>query len=71
MRVKEIKTKMDLIQFIKEQINIELPNDELSPLNRKKKVLYTEFPRWKDGVILSLLAKYKIKYEGQKLRHTH
>lgn len=63
MKLAEIKNKSDLIQLIKEQINIELPNDETNPLNKKRKVLYTEFPRYKDIIILSLLAKYKIRVE--------
>lgn len=67
MKLAEVKSKADFTQWVKEQINIDLPNDELNTLNKKKKVLYTEFPRWKDGIILSLFAKYKVK----TVQHMH
>lgn len=63
MKVKEIKNKSDLTQWVKEQINIDLLNDETNTLNKKRKILYTQFPRHKDGIVLSLLAKYKIRTE--------
>ena len=61
MESSEIKNKADFVQFIKEQINIEITNDETSTFNRKKDILYTRFPHRKERLILSLLSEYKVQ----------
>ena len=58
-----IKNKADLIQFIKEQINVELANDKENCFNKKRNVLYTQIPKTKKGLVLSLLNKYNHRVE--------
>ena len=41
---KEIKSKQDIVDFIKHQLNIELPNDPTNRLNKKRNILYTTIP---------------------------
>jgi len=61
MKSSEIKNKADFAQFIKEQINIEITNDETDSLNGKKNVLYTRIPDMKERLVLSLLAEYNVR----------
>jgi len=61
MKSTEIKSKADFVQFIKEQINIEITNDETDSLNGKKNVIYTKIPDMKERLVLSLLAEYNVK----------
>ena len=61
MKSSEIKNKVDFVQFIKEQINIEITNDATDKFNNKRNILYTRFPDMKERLVLSLLAKYNVK----------
>lgn len=63
MKHTDIKNKVDLIQFIKEQINVELINDKENCFNNKRNVLYTQIPKAKERLVLSLLSKYKHRVE--------
>lgn len=60
MKSSEIKNKADFVQFIKEQINIEITN-EADSFNNKKDILYTRIPHRKERLVLSLLAEYNVK----------
>lgn len=60
---KKFKNKQELVDFIKHQLNVELPNDPKESLNQKRNILYTEIPRDKETPIFSLLTKYGIRYE--------
>ena len=62
MRTKDIKNKLDLIQFIKEQVNVELVNDAKDRLNNKRNILYTQISGNAVYSIFPLLYKYKIKF---------
>ena len=56
------KNKQELIDFIKHQTNISLPNPANS-LNSKRNILYTEISRSDAHRVLPLLSKKGIRYE--------
>lgn len=56
------KNKQELIDFIKHQTNINLPNP-VSSLNSKRSILYTEISRSDAYKVLPLLVKKGIRYE--------
>jgi hypothetical protein len=58
-----IKSKQDLIEFVKKQVNIELSNDSSDILNKNKKILYTQINRTNAYAILPILIKYRIRYK--------
>jgi hypothetical protein len=62
MRVNEIKSKLDLVQYVKEQINIEISNDN-GTFNNKKGILYTKIPDKKERLVLSLLCSHNFRVE--------
>jgi hypothetical protein len=57
----KFKNKSELIQFVKQQTNILLPNETDNILNKKRNILYTEISN--KFAVLDLLNKYNINYE--------
>lgn len=57
----DFETKQDLIDFVYQQFNIVLENDENDPLNRHPDLLYTEIPRNQRDSILAFFKKKKIE----------
>ena len=58
------KNKAELIQFVKNQTNIELSNDKKDILNNKRNYLHTKIDNKCKIAVLSLLNKYNIHYES-------
>lgn len=58
----DFKNKAELINFVKHQTKIVIPN-EASTMNSNKNVLYTTIGRANKLPVLSLLQKYNIRYE--------
>lgn len=55
-------SKDNLIEFIKEQLNVCLSN-EPGFLNKMENALYTEIPRIHKNAVLTFLNKHGIRYE--------
>ena len=62
---KVIKNKQDIVDFVKDQLNIELVNDPNNRLNRKRNVLYTFLPDSSRTTIqfLSLMRQKGLRVE--------
>ena len=57
------KNKIELIDFVKNQLNIELENGN-HKFNKKRNVLYTKIGSHRhSNALLSLLTQHKIRYE--------
>lgn len=63
MNVMKFKNKKELVDFIKNQINVELVNDPTNRLNQKRKILYTEIDKYKETLIFSTLHQFGLKAE--------
>jgi hypothetical protein len=57
------KNKAELVQFVKEQTNVQMANDN-NLFNKKRNILYTEIDRQNKITVLGLLNKYGIRYES-------
>jgi len=57
-------TKKELIELVKHQINVELPNDPDNILNTKRKILHTQISRKNYYAVASLLNKLGVKFES-------
>lgn len=57
-------TKDSLIEFIKQQTNVELKNDKSDSMNSKRNVLYTQISRDNKNTVLSLLNKKGIRADN-------
>ena len=55
-------TKKELVAFVKAQTNVELANEK-GPLNRRRKVLYTEIKRKDRNAVLTTLRRKGLAYE--------
>lgn len=62
---KIIKNKQDIVDFVKEQLNVELVNDPNDRLNRKRNILYTSIPNPARNTyrVLSLLKQKGLRVE--------
>lgn len=60
----KLDSKQELIQFIKNQVNVELSNNNSDMLNKNKKVLHTQISRDNKYPVLSLLSRYGIRCES-------
>lgn len=59
----ELKTKQDIVNFIRHQTNVELENDPENILNKKRKYLYTSISVKDSYAVFGVLHKYGIRYE--------
>lgn len=59
----KFKSKKEFLEFVKHQINIDLPNDEYF-LNKHKKILYTEIPKNAKFTVLSFLKKTTLEQQN-------
>ena len=57
-------TKKELIDLVKHQINVELPNDSNDPLNKKRKILHTRIDKRNYYATATLLNKLGIRFES-------
>jgi hypothetical protein len=57
-------TKKELVELVKHQINVELPNDPDNILNTKRKILHTQISRKNYYAVASLLNKLGVKFES-------
>ena len=56
--------KKELVQFVKEQLNVNLENDKDNKLNRKRNILYTQIAGTRySNEVLRLLNQKEIRYE--------
>ena len=62
---KIIKNKQDIVDFVKDQLNIELVNDPNDRLNQKRNILYTYIPEPSRNTykVLSLLKQKGLRVE--------
>lgn len=60
----KFKNKKEFVQFINEQINVQISNDTNDILNGKRNILHTEIDRVNKNKFLSLLNKFGIRYES-------
>ena len=61
--IMSFKNKQELIDFIKQQTNVSLPNP-VNSLNSKRKILYTEIKRSDAYKVLPLLVRKGVRYEA-------
>lgn len=59
-----IKNKVELINFVKKQTNVELVDVDINSRLSNKNTLYTKISRVNHNSILGLFIKYGIKYEN-------
>ena len=62
----QFKNKQELVDFIHHQLNIQLVNDKMDRLNKKRNILYTQLPSTGMLPLLSLLHKYNIRHESHR-----
>lgn len=55
----DFESKQELINFVKEQLNVELKGEE--PFNGDENLFYTKFPKNQKNNILNLFRKYGIE----------
>ncbi|MBC2576558.1 hypothetical protein [Peptostreptococcus canis] len=60
---KTFKNKQELVDFVKNQVNIELENDKENFLNKKRKILYTKISDEDAYLVIPLFKKYGIAHE--------
>lgn len=56
--------KNKFIDFIKEQLNIDLINDKDNIFNKKRNILYCEVKKQDESKLLIFLKKQNIQYEN-------
>ena len=56
------ESKSDLIEFVKNQLGIELKNEDCL-FNGYSRLLYTEIPKEHQNAVFSLLEQHEIRYE--------
>ncbi len=58
IEIKDIKNKKNFVDFIDQQLNVRLENEEDDLFNKKRNLLYTKIPKEKRNSILSFLNKH-------------